>query len=91
MEDGLQQELKENIVVSGGTSKFTGYGPRLQYELAHSSQTDDKYNLKYTDNPLLATWVGGSVLSSIGSFRDQWITIDQYAEHGSPIVHRLCF
>ena len=90
MDESLVPTLQENIVVCGGTSKFFGYGPRLEKELSFISGTKDNYNIKFTENPLLATWIGGSVLSSIGSFRDQWITIDQYADCGSKIVHKMC-
>ena len=47
--------------------------------------------LKYADDAILSTWIGGSVLASLSSYRDQWITLEQYAEHGSSIVHKMCF
>lgn len=91
VERSLQPLMKDNVLICGGTTKFSGYGPRLEKELSHLSRNGETFNVKYVDNPLLATWVGGSVLSSIASFRDQWITIDQYAETGSKIVHKVCF
>ncbi len=37
-----------------------------------------------------AVWIGGSVLASLKTFNEQWITRDQYEEEGARIVHRKC-
>ena len=39
---------------------------------------------------MLAAWIGGSVLASLPSFQDEWITIDNYAEKGSKVIHLMC-
>ena len=38
-----------------------------------------------------ATWIGGSILASMSSFVDNWISKDLYEEYGPGIVHRKCF
>ena len=38
-----------------------------------------------------AVWMGGSVLAGLSSFRDSWITRDEYDETGVSVVHRKCF
>ena len=38
-----------------------------------------------------STWIGGSILASLSSFQEDWITNDEYWERGPSIVHRMCF
>ena len=91
VDEDLRDILFENILVSGGNSKLKGFNQRLEHELK-KQPTDHKISsLKYADNALLSTWVGGSVLASIAGYRDQWISMDHYAEYGSNIVHKMCF
>jgi actin-like protein 6A len=36
------------------------------------------------------TWIGGSILASLGSFQQMWMSKQEYEEHGVAIVHRKC-
>ena len=38
----------------------------------------------------VATWLGGSILSSLQTFQNKWITKAEYQETGPSIVHRKC-
>mmetsp|Transcript_36688 Transcript_36688/g.41849 ORF Transcript_36688/g.41849 Transcript_36688/m.41849 type:complete len:222 (+) Transcript_36688:170-835(+) len=38
----------------------------------------------------VCSWLGGSILGSLGTFHDMWITKDEYDEWGSAIVNRKC-
>ena len=38
----------------------------------------------------VASWLGGSILGSLGTFHDMWITKADYDEWGSAIVNRKC-
>jgi len=37
-----------------------------------------------------AAWIGASILGSLGSFHEMWVTRAEYDEYGSAIVHRKC-
>ena len=37
-----------------------------------------------------SSWIGGSTLSSLSTFEDQWISLREYNEHGPSIVNRKC-
>ena len=88
VDSDLKGILSENVVVSGGNSKINGFHQRLEQEI-HAKDTH--VSIKYTDNALLSTWIGGSVLASIQGYRDQWISMDNYAEYGSSLVYKMCF
>ena len=36
-------------------------------------------------------WIGGSILSSLSTFQQMWISKQEYDESGPSIVHRKCF
>merc|ERR1719443_2716629 len=37
-----------------------------------------------------SVWIGGSILASLSTFEDMWVTKDEYDESGPSIVHRKC-
>ena len=38
----------------------------------------------------ICAWLGGSILGSLGSFHDMWITKEEYEEYGAAIINRKC-
>jgi actin-related protein len=38
-----------------------------------------------------SVWIGGSILSSLSTFQQMWISKTEYDESGPTIVHRKCF
>nr|UFA46020.1 TNNI2-ACTA1 transcript variant 6 [Sus scrofa] len=38
-----------------------------------------------------SVWIGGSILASLSTFQQMWITKQEYDEAGPSIVHRKCF
>jgi len=38
-----------------------------------------------------SVWNGGSILSSLSTFQQMWISKEEYDEAGPSIVHRKCF
>ena len=38
----------------------------------------------------LCAWLGGSILASLGSFHEMWISRQEYEEYGASIVDRKC-
>jgi len=38
-----------------------------------------------------SVWIGGSIISSLSTFTNMWITKQEYQESGAEIVHRKCF
>jgi actin-related protein len=35
-------------------------------------------------------WLGGSILSSLGSFQQMWMSKQEYEEHGAIMIERKC-
>ncbi|CAF4723531.1 unnamed protein product, partial [Rotaria sp. Silwood2] len=41
--------------------------------------------------PKYSVWSGGSILASLSTFQQMWISKQEYDESGPSIVHRKCF
>lgn len=81
-----------NIVCVGGGSFVPGFIDRLSYELsvaAPSQRIKIHSPGNYTERRH-STWLGGSILASLGTFHQLWISKQEYEEHGSAIVHARC-
>ena len=86
----LRRELYESIVLSGGTTMLEGFPERLNKEM--SALVPDSVNVKIT-HPMerkFSIWIGGSVLASLATFQNSWITKAEYDEIGAYIVHTKC-
>jgi len=38
-----------------------------------------------------SVWIGGSILASLSTFQQMWVTKEEYSEFGPSVVHRKCF
>jgi len=86
----LRQVLVGNVVLTGGGSLFAGFGDRLQNELA---RTFPHVKIHSPGNPIerrYGGWLGGSVLGSLGTFHQLWISKEEWMEHGKAIVSQRC-
>eukprot|EP00800_Vazella_pourtalesii_P021217 TRINITY_DN7771_c0_g1_i1.p1 TRINITY_DN7771_c0_g1~~TRINITY_DN7771_c0_g1_i1.p1 ORF type:complete len:311 (+),score=69.17 TRINITY_DN7771_c0_g1_i1:25-933(+) len=84
-----KKQLYGNIILAGRTTLFSGYADRIKKEIG---PYQGMYPCKVIAPPERAflPWIGGSILSSISSFQDSWITKDEYDEEGPTIVNRKC-
>ena len=89
----IRKELYNTIVLSGGNTMYKGLPERLTKEVKKYAPESLKKAVRVIvpPEPKIATWVGGSILSSINTFQNNWITKDEYEESGRSIVYRKCF
>ena len=89
----VRKDLYQCIVLSGGTTMFSGLPERLTKDVKALAPESMKNNVKVIAVPerKYSVWIGGSILSSISTFGSMWITKDEYQESGTSIVHRKCF
>jgi len=87
----IRKDLYTNVVLSGGTTMFIGIDARLKKELAQLAPASAKVKIVAPPERKYSVWIGGSILSSLSTFQDMWVTKDEYDESGPGIVHRKCF
>jgi len=88
-DDDLRGMMMENIVLTGGTTMFPGITERLEKEL--SILMPQKCSIIAAPNRKNSAWVGGSVMTSLATFSQMWISQAEYQEVGSVIVNLKCF
>jgi len=87
----LRKDLFSNIVLSGGTTMFEGFSHRLEKEVTQligSNNVSVKVSAPEQRN--FSVWSGGSILASLKTFDQMWISKKEYEESGPSIVHRKC-
>ena len=87
----IRRDLYANIVLSGGTTMFPGIAERLTKELTALAPSSVKVKVVAPPERKYSVWIGGSILSSLSTFQQMWISKTEYDESGPTIVHRKCF
>lgn len=83
----LRPELFANVVFSGGNTMFPGLAERMHRELALLSPDATVKIVAVPERRFLA-WLGGSILASLPTFQQVWITKKEYHEFGPSVIHR---
>merc|ERR1719359_837190 len=87
----VRRELFHNIVLSGGTTCFQGFGKRMQKELAAMAPSTMRIRVLYPDDRKHSVFIGGSMLSDLDTFTQMCVSKQEYTEHGPGIIHKKCF
>jgi len=87
----IRKDLYANVVLSGGTTMFPGIGERMTKELTALAPSTMKIKVIAPPERKYSVWIGGSILSSLSTFQQMWISKQEYDESGPTIVHRKCF
>ncbi|KAL1571108.1 actin like 6A [Candida albicans] len=80
----LRASLANNIIVTGGISLISQLTERLYLELSNNNP-GLKIRLHAVGNSterINQAWIGGSVLASLGTFHQMWVTKEEYNEVG---------
>ena len=84
--------LLSNVILTGAGSLIEKLPDRLHADLqamfpnprvrvlANTNSVERKYG----------AWIGGSVLASLGTFHQMWVSKQEYAEFGAGVVEKRC-
>jgi len=86
----IRRDLYKNIVMSGGTTMFTGIPERLEKEMKALAPQNMDIKVIAPPERKYSVWIGGSILASLSTFEEMWVTKEEYDESGPTIVHRKC-
>jgi len=86
----IRKDLYANIVMSGGTTMFKGLDTRLQEEIKTLAPPTMTIKIVAPPERKYSVWIGGSILASLSTFEEMWVTKQEYDESGPGIVHRKC-
>ncbi|KAF4988142.1 hypothetical protein FDECE_15172 [Fusarium decemcellulare] len=84
----IRKDLYGNIIMSGGTTMYPGIADRMQKEIVAFAPSSMKVKVIAPPERKYSVWNGGSILASLSTFQQMWITKQEYDEGGPSIVHR---
>jgi actin-related protein len=86
----IRKDLYANIVMSGGTTMFNGIAERMNKEMVTLAPSSMTIKIVAPPERKYSVWIGGSILASLSTFEEMWVTKEEYDESGPSIVHRKC-
>ncbi|XP_040564619.1 actin-like protein 6B isoform X2 [Lepeophtheirus salmonis] len=89
----LRPALYGSVIVTGGNSLLSGFTDRLNRDLSQKTPTNMRLKLisaNGNQERRYGSWIGGSILASLGSFQQMWISKAEYQESGKVQVDRKC-
>ena len=71
---------------ANGRIGSAGFGDRLLTEVKRLAVKDMKIKIFAPPERKYSTWIGGSILAGLGTFRKMWVSIDDWHENPE-IIH----
>ncbi|KAL8597447.1 Actin-5C [Nucella lapillus] len=91
----IRRDLHYNTVLSGGSTMYPGQcvclADRLTKELSALAPSSVKVKVIAPEERKYSVWIGGSILATLSTFQQMWISKQEYDECGPAIVHKKCF
>ena len=84
----IRKELANNIILTGGSSLYPNMEQRLSLEIPRLVPSNIKCRViassrhSSTVERSCSAWIGGSILTSLGSFQQLWLSQTEYDEYG---------
>lgn len=87
----IQSNLYGEMVLSGGTTLVQGLDDRLLRELEQLASKGTPIKITAPPDRWFSTWIGASIVTSLSSFKQMWVTSEDFKEFGTSVVQRRCF
>jgi centractin len=87
----IRRTMFSDIILAGGSTMFDGLGDRLLSEVRKLAPRDTKIKIWAPPQRTLSTWVGGSILASLATFKNMWVSRRDYEEKGKYAIFRNTF
>merc|ERR1740131_677881 len=81
----IRKDLYANTVMSGGTTMYPGIADRMQKEITALAPSTIKIKIIAPPERKYSVWIGGSILASLSTFQQMWISKQEYDECGPSI------
>ncbi|XP_054857754.1 uncharacterized protein LOC129344869 [Eublepharis macularius] len=87
----IQQDIWSNVFMAGGSTLFPGLSDRLLKELQALAPKGMPVKVTAPEDRMYSVWIGASVLTSLASFQNMWVTRQEYKEVGPTVLQKKCF
>ncbi|CAG8495467.1 4522_t:CDS:2 [Acaulospora morrowiae] len=86
----LRKALFANVVLSGGSTLYKHFGTRLLEEVRRLAVKNIKVKISAPQERKYSTWIGGSILGALSTFKKMWVSAEEYQED-QDIIHKKSF
>ncbi|QDZ24985.1 actin [Chloropicon primus] len=86
----VRKELYNGIILAGGSSMLPNVRERLEREILEQAPGQARVKVIASQNVMerkFGVWIGGSILASLGSFQQCWMSKQEYEEKGASLIH----
>ncbi|EIW80830.1 actin-66 [Coniophora puteana RWD-64-598 SS2] len=85
----LYGPLFGNIILVGGNTMFPGLSQRFKSELTSlNHDPNTSIDVYVPPDPRVSVWIGGSIVTSLSTFKDMCVSRTEYDEVGPAVVYR---
>ena len=88
----IRAHLLSHVVITGSGSLIRGLPDRIQSEI-QKLYPSTRVRINAAGMPVerkYGSWIGGSIMASLGTFHQMWISKKEYDENGAGIVEKRC-
>lgn len=88
----VRSQLLSNLVLTGGTTLLPNFAERINNDLQRMAP-GQRIKLFAAGNSIerrFGNWIGGSMLASLGTFQQLWISKQEWEEEGASILEKRC-
>lgn len=82
----LRRTLLGNVVLAGGSTALPGFGSRLLKDVRKLTPADTHVKVWAAKERKVLSWIGGSILASLSTFRGMCVTKRQWEEEGARCI-----
>ncbi|XP_067898355.1 actin-like protein 6A isoform X1 [Heterodontus francisci] len=89
----IRPGLYGSVIAAGGNTLIQSFTDRLNRELSQKTPPSMRLKLMANNTTVerrFSSWIGGSILASLGTFQQMWISKQEYEEGGKQCVERKC-
>ena len=84
----IRRSLYYHTVLSGGTTCLPGFADRMRKEITALAGPNVEISIIPTPERRYSVWIAGSILASLSTFEDMWISKQEYEESGPGCLYR---
>ena len=85
VDEDIRPQLASNILLAGGSTMFDGYQERVKNDLMKFLPPSISFQVNAPITRKMSSWVGCSIISSVSTFSQLWISRQEYEEEGASV------
>ena len=83
----IHKDLYANIILAGDTTRFPDIVAQMQKGISALAPSGTKIQIIAPPERKDSAWIGGSILASLSTFQQIWVSKQEYDESGPSIIH----